>query len=224
VEKIALLSLESNDVIFDKTIFLILGRVFGYQNNIIPGQYSFPNGLSNFEILKLISDPFMVRSVKVTIPEGMTIRQIGRLVQRQLGVDSARFVEEAYNDSLVRILGINAENLEGYLFPDTYEVSFGGGTNEKEIVRTMLTEFRKRMTPEIMEEMKSKNLTLTEMITLASIIEAETRFEAEKKMPGLHNRLKAWLGPTHSAYVCLTDPEAIEISDLSSNRLQYLFI
>lgn len=184
--------LESNSVIFDKTVFLILGRVFGYQNNIIPGQYTFTNGLSNFEILKLITDPFMVRTVMVTIPEGMTIRQIGRLVQRQLGVDSARFVAEASNDSLIRILGVQANNLEGYLFPDTYEVSFGTGSNEREIIRTMFTEFRKRLTPELLGKMESRRLSLTELITLASIIEAETRFEPEKKIIAgvYYNRLK----------------------------------
>jgi UPF0755 protein len=78
------------------------------------------------------------------------------------------------------------------LFPDTYEVSFGTGKNEKEIVRTMFNEFRKRITPEMNDEMKNKKITLTELITLASIVEAETRFEPEKEtIAGVYyNRLK----------------------------------
>jgi UPF0755 protein len=184
--------LEQNNVVFNKYSLIILGKIFGYQNNIIPGQYSFGNGLSNIEILKLISDPAITRTVTITIPEGMNIRQIGRLLQRQMIIDSTRFVEESKNDSLLKILGLQAENLEGYLFPDTYEVSFGTGNNEREIIRTMFMQFRKKMTADIYEEMKKKNLTLTELITMASIIEAETKYEPEKKtIAGVYyNRLK----------------------------------
>jgi len=131
--------LEQGNVIFNKTLFLIAGRIFGFQNKIIPGQYTFSNGLSNLQILNLITDPGIVRTVTITVPEGMTIRQIGRLLQRQMGIDSAKFVAEAENDSLIKILGVRADNLEGFLFPNTYDVSFGSGNNEREIVRTMFT-------------------------------------------------------------------------------------
>jgi UPF0755 protein len=184
--------LEQGNVIFNRTLFLIAGRIFGYQNNIIPGQYTISNGMTNLQILKLICDPTVVRTVTITIPEGMNIRQVGRLLQRQLGIDSARFVAEAKNDSLIKILGVQADNLEGFLFPDTYEISFGTGNNEREVVRTMFTEFRKHLTPEIIEEMNNQKLSLLELITMASIIEGETRFEPEKKtIAGVYyNRLK----------------------------------
>jgi peptidoglycan lytic transglycosylase G len=122
----------------------------------------------------------------------LNIRQIGRMLQRQLGMDSARFVEEARNDSLIKILDVQTDNLEGFLFPNTYEISFGTGNNEREVVRTMFTEFRRRMTPEIMEEMSNQKLSLLELITMASIIDGETRFEPEKKtIAGVYyNRLK----------------------------------
>jgi len=184
--------LEDNQIIFNKYLFIGLGKILGYQTNIIPGQYSFPNGLSNIEILKLITDVSVVRTIVVTIPEGMTIRQMGRLLQRQIGIDSARFVEEAKNDSLIKVLGISNVNLEGYLFPNTYRVSFGGPNSEREIVRVLFTEFWKQITPEILEEMERQKLSLNELITMASIIEAETRFEPEKKtIAGVYcNRLK----------------------------------
>jgi len=184
--------LENNNIVFSKYAIIILGKLFGYQNNIIPGGYSFSNGISNLQILKLICDPSIVRSVTITIPEGMNIRQIGRLLQRQLSMDSARFVEEARSDSLIKILGIQADNLEGFLFPNTYEVSFGTGNNEREVVRTMFTEFRRHITPEFLEEMNNQKLSLVELITMASIIEGETRFEPEKKtIAGVYyNRLK----------------------------------
>ena len=186
------LKLEQNNLIFKKTALLILGRLFSFQSNILPGQYIIDNGLSNLEILRLITDPSASRTVLVTVPEGLTIRQIGRLLERQVGTDSARFVEEAKNDSLLKILGVPGVNLEGYLFPNTYQISLGAGNNEREIVKIMFAEFRKRINTDIREDMKKKKLSMTELITMASIIEAETKFEPEKKtIAGVYyNRMK----------------------------------
>lgn len=185
--------LEDSRIIINKYVFIALGRILGYQDNLIPGEYKIPNGLSYLDILKILTDPSVDRTVIVTIPEGLNIRQIGRLFQRQIGVDSARFVEEAKNDSLLNLLGVEAANLEGYLFPDTYQFSLGGGSNrEKEIVAVLAAEFRKKITADIKQKMNEKNLSLTELITMASIIEGETRFEPEKKtISGVYyNRIK----------------------------------
>lgn len=185
--------LESKGIIYNKNIFIITGRLLGYQDEILPGEYTFPNGITNLDILKKITDVNSVRFYTVTIPEGMNIRQIGRLLQRQLGLDSAKFVRETYNDSLITLLGIEAENLEGYLFPDTYQISLSpSADNEFEIIKTMAGQFRKEITPQMLDDIKNKKLTLKEVITVASIIEGETRFEPEKKtIAGVYfNRLK----------------------------------
>lgn len=184
--------LEESQVIFNKYIFIGLGRILGYQDNLIPGEYKFSNGLSYLNILETITDPSFSRTITVTIPEGLTIRQIARLLRRQTGIDSARFVEESMNDSLIKLLGVEADNLEGYLFPDTYQLSLGGANREKEIVAVLASEFRKKITPEIKEEMKKRKLTLIQLISMASIIEGETRYDSEKRtISGVYyNRLK----------------------------------
>lgn len=190
--------LEASQVIFNKYVFIGLGRVFSYQDKLIPGEYKFGNGLTYLNILQMITDPFIVRTVSVTIPEGLTIRQMGRLLQRQIGIDSARFVEEAKNDSLIGMLGLdprdsNTVNLEGFLFPDTYRLPLSGNMNrEKEIVKVLANEFRKKITQDIREKMLEKKLTLIELITMASIIEGETRYDPEKKIISgvYYNRLK----------------------------------
>jgi UPF0755 protein len=118
---------------------------------------------------------------------------MARLLKRQIGVDSARFVEEAKNDSLIKLLGFEAGTLEGYLFPDTYQISFTGiGNREKEIITLLAAEFRNKITDDMREHLKERDMSLNDLITMASIIEAETRFEAEKKtVAGVYyNRLK----------------------------------
>lgn len=189
--------LESSQVIFNKYAFITLGRLFSYQDNLIPGEYKFTNGLTYLNILNIITDPFVTRTVTVTIPEGLTIRQMGRLLQKQIGIDSARFVEETKNDSLLKVLGFgegdSVVNMEGFLFPDTYKLPLSGNMNrEKEIVNILANEFRKKITPDIREKMKERNISLKDLITMASIIEGETRFEPEKKtIAGVYfNRIK----------------------------------
>lgn len=184
--------LEENQVIFNKYFFIAMGRVLGYQNRLIPGEYKFENGLTYLNVLNTITDPSIIRYVTVTIPEGLNIRQMGRLLQRQVGIDSARFVEEAKNDSLIGLLGIEAKDLEGYLFPDTYQFSFSGFNREREIVSVLAAEFRRKFNSQIRGEMIKKNLELPELIAMASIIEGETRYEAEKRtISGVYyNRLK----------------------------------
>jgi UPF0755 protein len=185
--------LEKKQIIYNKYIFIFVGRVLGYQNSIIPGEYKFSNGLTNIDVLKMITDVSMYHNITVTIPEGMNVRQIGHLLSRQLGLDSASFVQETYNDSLIGLLNIKAENLEGFLFPDTYDFSMHRGSNtEKEIVLTMAAEFRKKITPEMYDGMKRKKISLKEAVTMASIIEGETRNDSEKKtIAGVYyNRLR----------------------------------
>lgn len=185
--------LERKQVIYNKSVFILTGRILGYQDDIIPGSYNFQNGLTNINVLKIITDLSSARYYTVTIPEGMHIRQIGRLLEKQIGLDSAKFVEETKNDSLIQLLGIKAENLEGFLFPDTYRFSLSpAGGNEKEIIKIMVSEFRKKLTDSLLAGIEKDNMSLMEIVTMASIIEGETRFEPEKKtIAGVyHNRLK----------------------------------
>jgi UPF0755 protein len=185
--------LEEEGVIYNRYIFIAAGRLLGYQNEIIPGEYSFRNGLTNLDVLKMITNPNLTRGYTVTIPEGLNIRQIAHLLSRKLDIDSAKFVMETYNDSLIYLLGVKADNLEGYLFPDTYRFSLNRKENvEREIVSTMAAKFRREMMPNVVDTIKKKRLNLKEVITMASIVEGETRYEPEKKIIAgvYYNRLK----------------------------------
>ncbi len=184
--------LQENQIIYNKYIFIAAGKLFGKQNNLIPGEYKFSGGETYINVLNTITDPSVIRTVIVTIPEGLNIRQIARLLQRQIGVDSAKFVEESKNDSLIKLLGISADDLEGYLFPDTYQFRFNSANREKEIIAVMFSTFRKRISGDVQEKMKAGNLDLIKLITMASIIEGETKYEPEKKIIAgvYYNRLK----------------------------------
>ncbi len=185
--------LEDSGIVYNRLIFELTGRILGYQNKIIAGDYKFRNGLTNINVLKEITDIERNRNITITIPEGMNVRRTGHLLQKLYGLDSARFVKETYNDSLISLLGIDAENLEGFLFPDTYEFSFGPNDNpEREIVSMMAARFRRKVTDDMKQRIEMKKRDLKDVIIMASIIEGETRYEPEKKMIAgvYYNRLK----------------------------------
>ncbi|MDQ3193634.1 MAG: endolytic transglycosylase MltG, partial [Bacteroidota bacterium] len=100
----------------------------------------------------------------------------------------------ASNDSLINLLGLagKIKNLEGFLFPDTYDVS--PGIDEKNLLELMFNQFRKKVldNENIQSDIEERQTTLLEALTLASIIEGETQLEKEKSViAGVYlNRIK----------------------------------
>ncbi len=213
--------LERNQIILNKSIFILVGKVLGYQYEVFPGSYTFQNGLTNIDVLEKITDINSFRYFLVTIPEGLNIRQIGRLLKKQIGLDSARFVKESQNDSLIAMLEIDAENLEGFLFPDTYRFSVSpSGGYEKEIISSMVSGFRKKITDTLMQSVEDQELDLLKVITLASIIEGETRYEPEKRTISgvyynrLRKRMKLEADPTVQYVIPDGPKQRLKYSDL----------
>jgi UPF0755 protein len=97
----------------------------GKDRRVQAGRYVFLKGMSISRMLhKLSHAEFEV--TRLTVPEGFMLREISQVVERDVEIDSARFFQTASDPALVRQLGINAPTLEGYLFPDTYLLSWRG--------------------------------------------------------------------------------------------------
>jgi UPF0755 protein len=81
-------------------------------------------------------------------------------------------------------------SLEGFLFPDTYQISYSAG--EKDIIRMMLANFDKKLTKDLREEIVRQNKTIFEIVTMASLLEKEVRTAEDKKLVAgvLWKRLK----------------------------------
>jgi UPF0755 protein len=88
-------------------------------------------------------------------------------------------------------LNITSDSLEGYLFPETYH--FSKHTSEQKIVQAMLNTFKQRITNgDILDQIQKSDMSLHEVITLASLIEKETGMNDERKHISsvFHNRLR----------------------------------
>lgn len=176
-------------VIEDGAALLILAKLSGKDREIQAGRYSFEKGTTLYSIFnKLTRGDVTLR--EVTIPEGLTIRQIAGILNRQIEIDSLEFVRLATDSRFVKGLGIPALNLEGYLFPDTYRLSWG--TTQEKVARVMVEQFKKTFTDSLTRRAGEIDFSLADVVTLASMIEAEARDGNERNLISAvyHNRLR----------------------------------
>lgn len=186
--------LKEKNILKSKLIFKIYVKISGKENLIISRRYLFNSGISNNELLNILTDRNMVQMEKFTLIEGLRIKQIARIVENKLQLSQDRFIRESENDSLINLLGLKGKikNLEGFLFPDTYFLPLD--VDEKELVNILFNEFRKKVlnNNDINSSIESKNENLLDVIILASIIQGETNLKEE--MPIIsgvyHNRLE----------------------------------
>lgn len=152
------------------------------------GTYEFVRGTPPLKILDALVDGDVL-SVRVTIPEGFTMWQVASAF-RLAGVDSTAMMSAIRDPDLVRTLQIPTANLEGYLYPDTYKVPFG--SDARDIVAQMLTKFHATWTRAFERRAHDTGMTRHQVITLASIVEAEARASDERTLVSAvyHNRLK----------------------------------
>jgi len=92
--------------------------------------------------------------------------------------------------NMVSHLDTKAQDLEGYLFPETYHIP--KNTSEAELIEMMVDQFRKTFVPRWEERAKEMGMEIRDIVTLASLIEEETSVPEEKPLVSsvFHNRLK----------------------------------
>jgi UPF0755 protein len=169
--------------------FLILSKILGKDRHIQVGRYDFDKGITLYSIFKKLVKG-KVTSIEVIIPEGLTIREIAWILKKEIGADSAKFVKRATDSQFTKDLNIPAPNLEGYLFPNTYRLHWG--MDPAKLIQTLVNEFKKTFTPALSERAKEINFSTHDVVTLASMIEAEAKDGEEREMISAvyHNRLK----------------------------------
>jgi UPF0755 protein len=181
--------LRDQKIISSGLFFSLWARLTGAEKRIHPGLYRFETGVPPREVLdRMVNGKGIFQTV--TIPEGMTVKEIAALLEKLQIANRERFLAEAADPNLLVTLGLHDKGIEGYLFPSTYH--FTPSTPERNIIITMAEQFRKISQPLLAGEDASIQLTPHEILTLASIIEKETGVEAERPLVSavFHNRLK----------------------------------
>jgi len=181
--------LEELGVLRSALTLKLLGRLSERGGAIQSGTYRFSEPATPEQILeRLVAGD--VEKVSLTIPEGFTQQQvIDRIAELGYG-DREKLRQLAEDPEFVRSLGIEAQSLEGYLFPETY--LFNPGVDEAALLKMMVRQFHHSVDGQLLVKTGPQHLDLHQLVTLASIIEKETGLVEEMPLISsvFHNRLR----------------------------------
>jgi len=192
------IKLENYGLIKYGPIFRVYILFRGASKKLQAGDYSLSPGMNIPEIVNKIALGEVIKQ-KITIIEGWTLRDIGWYLEGEGITGAGEFfkvvgfpmTDYSEADDLIEPKDFSQEfdfledkpkniGLEGYLFPDTYEI-VSGATNE-EIARKILANFDKKLTPDLRKEISRQKKSIFEIVTMASLIEKEVRTIEDKKL------------------------------------------
>ena len=157
-------------------VFRALVAVRGLGGTLKAGEYQLEGPLSLEQIAELMAKGEVVRH-DLTFPEGKVLEEMAEIADAR-GIPAAEFLAAARDPALIRDLDPVASDLEGYLFPDTYEVP--SGTNRGALlVERMVQRFRS-VIASLKSDLAAQGLSLREVVTLASVVERETGRSEER--------------------------------------------
>ena len=167
-------------------------RTFGEAGKLKAGEYKFKSPITSLEVLEELKKG-KERTTKLTIPEGWTRFEIAKRIANKFpGVppkDEKAILNLMYDVTQISDLAPNSKNLEGYLYPTTYD--FPPETSPEQIIKRMINQFKKTWKPEWTLKAQQLGKTPQEIVTIASLIENESKFDSERRIVSsvIYNRL-----------------------------------
>jgi len=187
----ALDSLESRGVIRSRDWFSLYARIRGLPSNLKSGVYMFDRDEGWSSVVSTLKSGRGLE-VRFTVTEGMMGFEVAERARSWLGVSRDSFTAAMRDTSLERELGIlpTPAGVDGYMYPTTYVVPMR--MRARDLMKLMTHEFIARWQPEWDVRLNELHMTRHEIVTLASIIEAEVRYRPDRPYVSAvyHNRLK----------------------------------
>jgi peptidoglycan lytic transglycosylase G len=182
--------LSDEDVIDNSTLFQVRVTLAGKRSEIYSGHFTLAHNMSYGAAIDALSTPPVKRTTSVTIPEGYTRSQTAQLVE-EAGVpgDYTKATVRSKYLNPASYGGKNAKDLEGFLFPDTFELKPTAPVED--LVQLQLQDFKRRIKGVDMSYAKSKNLTVFDVVTIASMVEDEAGVDSQRGLVAsvIYNRL-----------------------------------
>lgn len=183
-------------VVSNSQMFRWQAKRAGADGKLKAGEYKFSTGMPNELVLEKLQKGPDIVYYDVVIPEGFTAKQVAARFAKRAKLDEDVLLDlvlkraEQFSAKHPYLKGAYAGSMEGFLFPATYRVK--EGTTEKAVVEMMLTKFDAEIANIDMSFAESKNLTVTDVVKIASVLERETRIAKEFPLVSsvIYNRLK----------------------------------
>ena len=166
-------------VIRDLSTYRVALYVTGEGRRLQAGDYRFDRAMTPLEVIDKIArgDVYVIN---VTFPEGLTVAEMAKIFEAHGLGSAASFVAASRDAAAIRDLDPAASDLEGYLFPETYALS--RHTDAATLVRLMVARFERVLGPDLRQAAAARNLSVRQVVTLASIVEKETAKADERPL------------------------------------------
>jgi UPF0755 protein len=192
--------LEENGIVRDRRSFYLLARLEEAIPRVKAGEYEVHTGMKPMEVLSKLVRGDVIK-YPITIPEGYNLFQIAEVLEQTKVCAKKIFLEKTRDHYFIADLDLEVENLEGYLFPDTY--NFPKGFGEEQVIRQMVGRF-KAFYASLSNRAEQLGLNQKDVVVLASMIEKEAVEDHERRLISavFHNRL-------HRGMALQSDPTAV---------------
>ena len=182
-------SLAEDGIIQSATTLRWFGRATGWGGQIKAGYYTIDPGSSNYDILSKLRRGLQ-SPVRITIPPGTRPEVIATLAGNVMYFDADEMLSALKDSTLAAELGVDTTSLFGYMLPESYD--FYWLTSAEGVIRRIKQYADELFAQEIAEGAREMNLSMHEVVTLASIVEWETHVAEERpRVAGVYlNRLR----------------------------------
>jgi UPF0755 protein len=167
------------EAIQSRIAFLAVAGARGRIRHLKAGEYEIPRGATTLDVVDLLVSG-RVRQHLVLHAEGATISELARLLESQRLARAEDIIRAASDEGVLRKLDVDGPSLEGYLFPDTYQLV--RGLSPEEILGRMVQRLRTRITADTLDRARARGLDVHKLLTLASIIEREAVDPEEQRL------------------------------------------
>lgn len=208
-------------VVRDAVSFRYAVWLIGGSRALKAGEYRFDRPMTPEEVARTIARG-EVYLRQITFREGLTIRDMAALFEKEGFGAGQAFVDAASRPELIRGLDPAAVDLEGYLFPDTYALPRRATADG--LVQMMVSRFQKQVGGDLPQRAAAAGMNVHEAVTLASIVEKETGKPDERPLVAAvyANRLKIGMGLQCDPTVIYALQRAgRDIRNLTREDLQY---
>ena len=180
--------LKKEGIIKNEFVFFILSRIARTDRRLRAGYYNLNASMSHWEVFDHLRKGMIIQYA-ITISEGSTLEDI-KLKLKSLNLIDDNSWQLVTSKDFLAFLNVDAPSLEGYLYPDTYNLA--KGADPKDIFRMMIQKLRENFDQSLKEKAKKLGMNENEILTLASIIEKEAQVDSERPIISAvyHNRLK----------------------------------
>ena len=181
--------LKENWVIGNEKLFIFIAEIKGADKRVQPGEYEFERDMHLMEVLDVLVKGRQ-RYYRLLVAEGLNMWDIAGEVDKIWPGQGERFLSLCRSHPFMHTLGIEADSLEGYLFPETYFVR--RFDTVELLIGQMVRNFNHAWKPEYQQRAIDLGYSRREILTIASIIEKEAGLAGEKPLVAavIYNRMK----------------------------------